>query len=686
MEDTSSSEETEKSDTTIWSAPEDLVATHGLKNKIELTWKGVKSAVRYYIYEAPTPYDRFTQIAETTSNTTNYVLQEKSGIAKYYKVTAVKKDGEESPFSIIAYGTTLANPVITYIAQDEENSDSASSVHWYMNNCNTNTYQNNVRYTINCFDPQGNNVAEKIHDGQSDYPSITFEDLTPNTDYSYQVTAYIVSHQNDTEISDKIDATTARRLRPNPPEKISATLGTSTSEIQISFELPTMVDVALGNGIYEPKPLYFKIYRRIATENATEADWQIIENKFFTENFKSQYTPSNPEQPYEPGMTVTYTDTKELKRGLMYEYKVQSYADETTREISSNQSFATTQGFLMAVPKFETLDYETTRDTKGTADESDDVYIHVKTNFNFKGQQSHYVGKVRDVYAIDGDYLVMVVSDRISAFDVVLPKGIPFKGQVLNQIAAKFLDATADILPNWKIAVPDPMVTVGHKCEPFKVEMVIRGYLSGHAWREYKAGKRTICGVEMPEGMVENQRFPEPIITPTTKADEGHDEDISKEDIIAQGLVSREDYEKLEAYTRAIFQRGTEIAAKMGLILVDTKYEFGKKDGVIYLMDEIHTPDSSRYFYAEGYEERLAAGEKQKQLSKEFVREWLMANGFQGQEGQQVPEMTDEIVASITDRYVELYENIVGEKFVKEESDDVAARIEKNVSECLASL
>ena len=247
----------------------------------------------------------------------------------------------------------------------------------------------------------------------------------------------------------------------------------------------------------------------------------------------------------------------------------------------------------------------------------------VKTDFNFPGQTGHYVGKVRDVYSIGNDYLVMVVSDRISAFDVVLPKGVPFKGQVLNQIAAKFLDATTDILPNWKIAVPDPMVTVGHKCEPFKVEMVIRGYLSGHAWREYKAGKRTICGVEMPEGMVENQKFPQPIITPTTKAAEGHDEDISKEEIIAQGIVSKEDYEQLEAYTRAIFQRGTEIAAKMGLILVDTKYEFGKKDGQIYLMDEIHTPDSSRYFYAEGYEERLAAGEKQKQLSKEFVNTYL---------------------------------------------------------------
>ncbi len=281
----------------------------------------------------------------------------------------------------------------------------------------------------------------------------------------------------------------------------------------------------------------------------------------------------------------------------------------------------------------------------------------VKTDFNFSGQTDKYVGKVRDVYNIKDEYLVMVVSDRISAFDVVLPEGIPYKGQVLNQIAANFLDATTDILPNWKIAVPDPMVTVGHKCDPFKVEMVIRGYLSGHAWREYKAGKRTICGVEMPEGMVENQKFPEPIITPTSKAAEGHDEDISKEEIIASGLVGREDYEKLEEYTKAIFKRGTEIAAKMGLILVDTKYEFGKKDGIIYLMDEIHTPDSSRYFYAEGYEDRLAKGEKQKQLSKEFVREWLMANGFQGQEGQKVPEMTPEIVNGITERYIELYEN-----------------------------
>ena len=310
----------------------------------------------------------------------------------------------------------------------------------------------------------------------------------------------------------------------------------------------------------------------------------------------------------------------------------------------------------------------------------------VKTDFNFPGQTSHYVGKVRDVYSINDEYLVMVVSDRISAFDVVLPKGIPFKGQVLNQIAAGFLDATADILPNWKIAVPDPMVTVGHKCEPFKVEMVIRGYLSGHAWREYKAGRRTICGVEMPEGMVENQKFPQPIITPTTKAAEGHDEDISKEEIIAQGIVSKDEYEQIEAYTRAIFQRGTEIAAKMGLILVDTKYEFGKKDGKIYLMDEIHTPDSSRYFYAEGYQERLEAGLKQKQLSKEFVREWLMANGFQGQEGQQVPEMTQEIVDGITERYIELYENITGEKFEKAEDTDVSARIERNVNAFLETL
>ena len=307
----------------------------------------------------------------------------------------------------------------------------------------------------------------------------------------------------------------------------------------------------------------------------------------------------------------------------------------------------------------------------------------VKTNFKFPGQKDEYVGKVRDVYNINDEYLVMLVSDRISAFDVVLPKGIPYKGQILNQIAAKFLDATSDIVPNWKIATPDPMVTVGHKCEPFKVEMVIRGYLTGSSWRAYKSGERTLCGLPLPEGMRENQKFDSPLITPTTKADEGHDENISKEEIIAQGLVSREDYELMEKYTYALFQRGTEIAAEKGLILVDTKYEFGKKNGRIYLIDEIHTPDSSRYFYAEGYEERFAKGEKQKQLSKEFVREWLMDNGFQGKEGQQVPEMTDEIVTSISERYIELYEHITGEKFVKEDTSNIAERIEKNVTEYL---
>ena len=373
-----------KNDTTIiWSAPENLVATHGLKQKIELNWKGVKNATRYFIYEAATPYDKFIQVAETTSNTTNYVLDENSGASKYYKITAVKKDGEESPFSTVAHGTTLANPVITYIGQDEENSDSASSVHWFMNNCNSSTYQENVRYTITCFDPAGNNVAEKIHNGNSDYPSIKFDNLTPNTNYTYQVTAYIVSHQNDTEISDKVDSATARRLRPNPPENLVATLGTSTTENTLTFDLPAMVDVALGNGIYEPKPLYFKIYRRVASEEATEKDWQIIESKFSKETFGTQYTPSNPEEIYEPGQTVTYTDDKELKRGIMYEYKVQSYADETTREISSNLSFATTQGFLMAVPKFETANYESTKDYKGTADESDDIYTEIKTGFSF---------------------------------------------------------------------------------------------------------------------------------------------------------------------------------------------------------------------------------------------------------------------------------------------------------------
>lgn len=307
----------------------------------------------------------------------------------------------------------------------------------------------------------------------------------------------------------------------------------------------------------------------------------------------------------------------------------------------------------------------------------------VKTDFNFPGQKSVYHGKVRDVYNIDDELLVMVASDRISAFDVILPEGIPYKGQVLNQIAAKFLDATADIVPNWKMATPDPMVTVGVRCEPFKVEMVVRGYLTGHAWREYRDGKRSICGEAMPEGMRENEKFPHPIITPTTKADEGHDEDISKADIIARGIVSKEDYEQLEKYTLALYQRGCEMAAEKGLILVDTKYEFGKKDGKIILIDEIHTPDSSRYFYAEGYEERLARGEEQRQLSKEFVRQWLIANGFQGKEGEVVPEMTPEYCDSVTDRYVELYENIVGEKFVKADVADIAARIERNVTEYL---
>lgn len=310
----------------------------------------------------------------------------------------------------------------------------------------------------------------------------------------------------------------------------------------------------------------------------------------------------------------------------------------------------------------------------------------VKSNFKFPGQKSLYTGKVRDVYNVDNKYLVMIVSDRISAFDVVLPKGIPYKGQVLNQIAGKFLDATADIVPNWKIGMPDPMVTVGHICEPFKVEMVIRGYLTGHAWREYKSGKRQLCGVPMPDGMKENQRFDQPLITPTTKADQGHDLDISREEIISQGLVSEEDYILLEKYTRELFKRGTEMADKMGLILVDTKYEFGKKDGKIYLIDEIHTPDSSRYFYKEGYLERLEKGEEQKQLSKEFVRQWLIANGFQGKEGQSVPEMSEEFVASVSERYIELFEQITGEKFQKADAHNVSARIEKNVTEFLNTL
>lgn len=310
----------------------------------------------------------------------------------------------------------------------------------------------------------------------------------------------------------------------------------------------------------------------------------------------------------------------------------------------------------------------------------------VRTDFNFEGQTNVYHGKVRDVYSIGNDILVMVATDRISAFDVILPKGIPSKGQVLNQIAASFLDATADIVPNWKLATPDPMVTVGKKCEGFAVEMIIRGYLTGSAWRAYKEGCREICGVKLPDGMRENERFPEPIITPTTKAAEGHDEDISREEIIAKGIVSKEDYEQVEKYTRALFARGTEIAASKGLILVDTKYEFGKADGKVILMDEIHTPDSSRYFYADGYQEKFEKGEPQKQLSKEFVRQWLIKNGFMGKEGQQVPEMTDEYCETVSQRYIELYEDITGKKFVPCADEDLAARIEKNVSEYLKTL
>ena len=310
-----------------------------------------------------------------------------------------------------------------------------------------------------------------------------------------------------------------------------------------------------------------------------------------------------------------------------------------------------------------------------------------KTDFNFKGQTKVYHGKVRDVYFIDNKYLVMVASDRISAFDVILPEGIPYKGQVLNQIAALFLDETKDIVPNWKIATPDPMVTVGRLCKPFPVEMIIRGYLTGSSWRTYKSGKREICGVAIPDGMKEHQRFEKPIITPTTKADEGHDEDISREEIIRQGLISEEDYKQIEEITYKLFQRGSEIAAKHGLILVDTKYEFGKIGDQIYLMDEIHTPDSSRYFIADEYEECFEKGLPVKQLSKEFVREWLMANGFQGQEGQQVPEMTPEIVNSISERYIELYEKVTGKKFEKaDDSDDILKRIEKNIADCLENL
>lgn len=307
------------------------------------------------------------------------------------------------------------------------------------------------------------------------------------------------------------------------------------------------------------------------------------------------------------------------------------------------------------------------------------------TNFKFPGLINIYHGKVRDLYNINDKYLVMVATDRISAFDVVLPKGIPYKGQVLNQIADRFLDATADIVPNWKLASPDPMVTVGYFAEPFKVEMVIRGYLTGHAWREYRSGKRELCGIPLPGGMKEHQRFDEPILTPTTKATEGHDEDISRDEIIAQGLVSGEDYAKLEDYTLKLFRRGTEMAEEKGLILVDTKYEFGKKDGKIYLIDEIHTPDSSRYFYLDTYMERFNKGEPQRQLSKEFVRQWLIDKSFQGKEGQQMPEMADTFVSEVSERYIELYEKITGESFVKEETRDVKERIERNIREFLVS-
>jgi len=303
-----------------------------------------------------------------------------------------------------------------------------------------------------------------------------------------------------------------------------------------------------------------------------------------------------------------------------------------------------------------------------------------RTDFVFPKQKNVYHGKVRDVYNIDDKLLVMVASDRISAFDVVLPRGIPFKGQVLNQIAARFLDATADIVPNWKLAVPDPMVTVGHYCKPFPVEMIIRGYLTGSSWRTYKNGAREICGVSIPEGIKEHQKFPEPIVTPTTKADEGHDEDISKEEIIKQGLVSAEDYKQLEEFTKELFRRGTEIAARQGLILVDTKYEFGKVGNQIYLIDEIHTPDSSRYFYADGYEERFSKDLPQKQLSKEFVREWLMENGFQGRDGETVPEMTDEFVESVSERYIELYEQVTGETFQRARPENILQRVEENVN------
>ncbi len=310
----------------------------------------------------------------------------------------------------------------------------------------------------------------------------------------------------------------------------------------------------------------------------------------------------------------------------------------------------------------------------------------VNTDFNFPGQRSVYHGKVRDVYSIGDDTLVMIATDRISAFDVILPKGIPYKGQVLNEIATYFLDSTADIVPNWKLATPDPMVTVGLRCEGFRVEMIIRGYLTGSAWREYQAGCRELCGVKLPDGMRENERFPEPIITPTTKADAGHDENISREEIIAQGIVSAEDYAIMEDYTRRLFERGSKMAAEKGLILVDTKYEFGKHDGKVYLIDEIHTPDSSRYFYADGYQERFEKGEPQRQLSKEFVRQWLIDRGFMGREGQQMPEMTDEFIQSVSDRYIELYEHVTGQPFVKADESNLTDRIAVNVLDCLQNL
>ena len=312
--------------------------------------------------------------------------------------------------------------------------------------------------------------------------------------------------------------------------------------------------------------------------------------------------------------------------------------------------------------------------------------VILKTDFNFPNQKNIYKGKVRDVYTIEDDILIMIASDRISAFDHVLPEGIPYKGQVLSQIAAKFLSATSDIVPNWLEATPDPSVSIGKRCEPFKVEMVIRGYLTGHAWREYRSGKRTLCGVPMPEGMVENQKFDNPILTPTTKADVGHDEDISRQEILSQGLVSESDYILLEKYTRELFQRGTEMAADKGLILVDTKYEFGKdKNGVITLIDEIHTPDSSRYFYMSGYQEKLDSGEQQKQLSKEFVRQWLIENGFQGKDGQKIPQMSQEFCSSVSDRYIELFEHITGDKFIKEDVSDVLTRVEKNIRNYLGN-